>query len=128
MVENCKKKKKKEINLIVKEEQVEIGKENKLNRTKLTYERKKSKVQQEQQTEEGELKNNEEVRAYQPPIPFPQRPQNSKLDEQFAKFLKMFKKLEINIPFAEALAQMPHYAKFMKDILKKKGSWMKIEW
>ena len=27
---------------------------------------------------------------------------------------------EVNIPFAEALAQMPHYAKFMKDILSKK--------
>ena len=32
----------------------------------------------------------------------------------------MLKKLEINIPFAEALAQMPHYAKFMKDIISKK--------
>ena len=32
----------------------------------------------------------------------------------------MFKKIEINIPFAEALAQMPHYAKFMKDILSNK--------
>ena len=32
----------------------------------------------------------------------------------------MFKKIEINIPFAKALAQMPHYAKFMKDTLSKK--------
>ena len=32
----------------------------------------------------------------------------------------MFKKLEINIPFAEALALMPNYDKFMKDILSKK--------
>ena len=32
----------------------------------------------------------------------------------------MFKKIEINIPFVEALAQMPNYAKFMKDILSKK--------
>ena len=32
----------------------------------------------------------------------------------------MFKKIEINIPFSEALTQMPHYAKFMKDILSKK--------
>ena len=31
----------------------------------------------------------------------------------------MFKKLYINIHFAEALAQMPHYAIFMKDILNK---------
>ena len=32
----------------------------------------------------------------------------------------MFKKIEINIPFLEALTQMPHYSKFMKDILSKK--------
>ena len=29
----------------------------------------------------------------------------------------MFKKIKVNIPFLEALTQMPHYAKFMKDIL-----------
>ena len=32
----------------------------------------------------------------------------------------MLKKIEINIPFAEALAHMPNYAKFMKGILSKK--------
>ena len=32
----------------------------------------------------------------------------------------MFKKMEVNIPFSEALIQMPHYAKFMKDILSRK--------
>ena len=35
----------------------------------------------------------------------------------------MFKKIEINIPFSEALTQMPYYAKFMKEILSKK-SWI----
>ena len=66
-----------------------------------------------------EIVQKEEMRAYQPPIPFPQRLKQSKLYNQFAKFLTMFKKLEINIPFAEALAQMPHYAKFMKVIISK---------
>ena len=33
----------------------------------------------------------------------------------------MFKKIEINIPFSEALTQMPHYEKFMHDILSKNG-------
>ena len=32
----------------------------------------------------------------------------------------MFKKIEINIPFCEALTKMPQYAKFMKDILRRK--------
>ena len=39
----------------------------------------------------------------------------------------MFNKIEINIPFAEALAQMPHYAKFMKDILIKKSKFVDEE-
>ena len=34
--------------------------------------------------------------------------------------MNVFKKLEINIPFVEALAQMPNYAKFMKDFICKK--------
>lgn len=32
----------------------------------------------------------------------------------------MFKKIHINIPFAEALEQMPSYVKFLKDIISKK--------
>ena len=32
----------------------------------------------------------------------------------------MFKKLHINIPFVDALDQMPSYMKFMKEILSKK--------
>ena len=62
----------------------------------------------------------EEVRAYQLPITFSQRLKQTKLDNQYAKFLNMFKKMEINIPFVEALVQMSHYAKFMKDIISKK--------
>ena len=34
--------------------------------------------------------------------------------------MDVFKKLHINIPFADALEQMPTYVKFMKDILSKK--------
>ncbi|XP_073120605.1 uncharacterized protein [Henckelia pumila] len=44
----------------------------------------------------------------------------SKLDSQFGKFLEVFKKLNINIPFADALMQMPSYAKFLKEILSNK--------
>ena len=42
------------------------------------------------------------------------------MEERFSRFLDMFKKMEINIPFAKALAHMPNYAKFLKDILSKK--------
>ena len=61
-----------------------------------------------------------EVRVSQAAVPSPQRLQQSKLDSQYARFLNIFKKLDINIPFAEALVQMPYYAKFLKDIINKK--------
>ena len=32
----------------------------------------------------------------------------------------MFKKLEVNIPLVEALAQMPNYVRFMKEIMSNK--------
>ena len=54
------------------------------------------------------------------PVPYPQRLKKHKLDKQFTKFMKVFKKLHINIPFADALEQMPSYVKFMKDILSQK--------
>ena len=47
------------------------------------------------------------------------------MEEKFSKFLDMFKKMEINIPFFEALTQMPNYAKFLKDILSKKKRFYK---
>ena len=60
-----------------------------------------------------------------PVVPFPQRLQKEKMEEQFSRFLDMFKKIEINIPFVEALTQMPNYAKFLKDILIKKRRFSK---
>ena len=57
---------------------------------------------------------------YTPPLPFPQRFRKAKLDEKFSKFLNIFKKLEVNIPFVDALAQMPNYVKFMKAIMSNK--------
>ena len=53
-------------------------------------------------------------------MPFPQTLQKEKREEQFSRFLDIFKKIEINIPFAEVINQMPNYAKFLKEILNKK--------
>ncbi|KAL4391174.1 hypothetical protein AHAS_Ahas03G0218700 [Arachis hypogaea] len=48
-------------------------------------------------------------------------------DSQFSKFLEIFKKIHINIPFAEALEQMSLYAKFLKELMTKKRSWRNDE-
>ena len=42
------------------------------------------------------------------------------MDKEFGRFMDIFKKLHINIPFVEALEQIPGYVKFMKDVLSKK--------
>ena len=57
---------------------------------------------------------------YTATVPFPQRVQKSRIKEQFSKFLDIFKKIEINIPFAKVISQMPIYAKILKEILSKK--------
>ena len=55
-----------------------------------------------------------------PPIPYPQRLKKGKSEKQFLKFLDIFKKLHINIPFMDAQENMPSYVKFMKKILANK--------
>jgi hypothetical protein len=55
-----------------------------------------------------------------PPIPFPQRLAKSKSEGQFKRFAELLKKLHVNIPFIEAIIQMPSYAKFLKEILTNK--------
>ncbi|KAL2541591.1 Uncharacterized protein Adt_02569 [Abeliophyllum distichum] len=75
---------------------------------------------QEKDLDTPHAKATPHVRVYVPPIPFLQRMKKYKLDKQFEKFLEVFKKLLINIPFVDTLAQMPSYAKFMKEILSNK--------
>ncbi|KAI3443836.1 hypothetical protein Pfo_000501 [Paulownia fortunei] len=70
---------------------------------------------------------NFETSKFNVPIPFPQRFQKKKIDSQFAKFLEIFKKIHINIPFADALEQMPNYAKFMKDVMSRKRRLVEFE-
>ena len=53
-------------------------------------------------------------------VPFPLRLAKLNLEAQFNKFVDMFKKICINIPFAEALSQIPLYAKFLKENFSKK--------
>ncbi|XP_021730526.1 uncharacterized protein LOC110697467 [Chenopodium quinoa] len=50
-------------------------------------------------------------------LPFPQRFARSRLDVQFGKFLDVVKSLHVSIPFVDAMKEMPHYSKFLKDLL-----------
>ena len=101
------------------EEVKETGKEDRKNNSEWAAETE-NKMHTKQQGKNCEQKQKEKVQAYTPAIPFPQRLQKAKKKEQFSKFLEIFNKIEINIPFAKAITQMPNYAKFLKDILSKK--------
>ena len=61
-----------------------------------------------------------DIKGSRPAVLFPQKLQKSKIEEQFARFLKTFQKLEISMPFTEVVTQMLLYAKFLKDMLSKK--------
>ncbi|XP_057452372.1 uncharacterized protein LOC130744197 [Lotus japonicus] len=60
-------------------------------------------------------------------IPFPKALVKKNLEKQFFKFLEVFKKLQINIPFSEALEQMPAYSKFMKEILSRRRKLSEVD-
>ncbi|XP_052116499.1 uncharacterized protein LOC127746643 [Arachis duranensis] len=67
------------------------------------------------------------LRPYIPKAPYPQRLRKSENDNQFSRFLEIFKKLQINTPFAKVLEQIPLYAKFLKELMTKKRSWRNDE-
>ncbi|XP_016164815.1 uncharacterized protein LOC107607365 [Arachis ipaensis] len=82
-----------------------------------------SNAKEEAQTRAPNPSEEKEVlRPYVPKAPYPQRLMKNTKDNQFSKFLEIFKRLQINIPFAEALEQMPLYAKFLKELMTKKRS------
>ncbi|XP_039135746.1 uncharacterized protein LOC120273170 [Dioscorea cayenensis subsp. rotundata] len=54
---------------------------------------------------------------YKTVIPYPSRLKQDKDEAQFKKFINIFKQLHINIRIIEALAQMPKYAQFLKELL-----------
>ncbi|XP_076910050.1 uncharacterized protein LOC143567538 [Bidens hawaiensis] len=65
-------------------------------------------------TPESTAQTSEPVRTYVPPIPYLGRLKKQKMEEQYGQFLELFKHLHINLPFLDALNEMPKYAKFLK--------------
>ncbi|RDX63031.1 hypothetical protein CR513_58581, partial [Mucuna pruriens] len=50
------------------------------------------------------------------PLPFPSRTTSARKSESDEELLKMFRKVEINIPLLDAIKQVPKYAKFLKEL------------
>ena len=93
------------------EEKEATGREEEKNMSEKTIDAEKQKLTEQPENSCG-LKQKEQVQAYTPAVPFAQRFQKARREERFSKFLKIFKKIEINIPFVEAINQMSNYEKF----------------
>ncbi|RDY00242.1 hypothetical protein CR513_16599, partial [Mucuna pruriens] len=59
------------------------------------------------------------------PLPFPTWTISPRKPESDEKLLKMFQKVEINIPLLDAIKQIPKYAKFLKELCVHKRKKMK---
>ncbi|XP_006579179.1 uncharacterized protein [Glycine max] len=57
-------------------------------------------------------------------VPYPLVRSRKDKERLLARFLDIFKKLEITMPFGEALQQMPLYAKFLKDMLTRNNKYI----
>lgn len=57
---------------------------------------------------------------YKPPMIFSQRLVKAKVEARYGKFVELLKKIHLNVPFTEALTQIPYNAKFLKEILSNK--------
>ncbi|XP_074297169.1 uncharacterized protein LOC141627862 [Silene latifolia] len=60
-------------------------------------------------------------------VPFLGSLKNTKVEQQFGKFLEVVKNLQVTVPFTELITQVPSHAKFMKNILTRKRSFNEVE-
>ena len=60
-------------------------------------------------------------------VPYPVVPSKKEKDRHWARYLNIFRKLEITVSFGEALQQMPLYSKFLKDMLTRKHKYIHQE-
>ncbi|XP_026428852.1 uncharacterized protein LOC113324777 [Papaver somniferum] len=84
----------------------------------------KTPVVEKEPEHESDSKNSTGVNipapSYVPVTPFPQRLVQQKKGTQYSEMLEMFKRVNINIPFLEAIKKIPAYAKFLKDLCTQK--------
>ncbi|XP_020235005.1 uncharacterized protein LOC109814900 [Cajanus cajan] len=106
--------------------ELESEKEVELNKEAEKNEKNKKEIEKNENKdgdvkEESKKKGKEVVRPLPVKnLPYPHAPSKKDKERLFARFLDIIKRLQIYIPFVEALEQMPSYARFMKELLTKK--------
>jgi hypothetical protein len=59
----------------------------------------------------------DQSKKYVPKAPYPKRLIAPKKSSKYDDILEVFKQVQINIPFLDAIQQVPSYAKFLKDLV-----------
>ncbi|WVZ12841.1 hypothetical protein V8G54_017371 [Vigna mungo] len=77
------------------------------------------KILKEKERDQVEETVKAKEKDYEKPLPYPKAYSRKEREKQFERFMELFKKLEITIPFFEALQQIPSYAKFLKELITK---------
>ncbi|KAL5543182.1 hypothetical protein UlMin_010892 [Ulmus minor] len=82
----------------------------------LEFEKESHKSQPENSKSNDSIKNDNQPLPYVPKAPFPQRLVPKEKGTQYSDILEVFKQVRINIPFLDAIKQVPAYSKFLKDL------------
>ncbi|KAL5560761.1 hypothetical protein UlMin_036972 [Ulmus minor] len=80
------------------------------------FEKESHKSQPENSKSNDSTKNDNQPLSYVPKAPFPQRLVPKEKGTQYSDILEVFKQVHINIPFLDAIKQVPAYSKFLKDL------------
>lgn len=86
-----------------------------------------AKIVPNKKSDNLQVKATDPIITYVPFVPFLRDCKKRKLNEHFAMFLDIFRKLYVNIPLIEAISQILSYAIFFKGILSKKRKLIKFE-
>ncbi|KAH1242387.1 hypothetical protein GmHk_07G019730 [Glycine max] len=110
---------------IKEKEKERIKEEEKEKEKKLKNEKQKEKVVDDEMRRgksEANIEKKKDTTLYEgKEVPYPLVPSRKEKERHLARFLDIFKKLEITLPFGEAIQQIPFYAKLLKGMLTKKN-------
>ena len=88
---------------------------------------KKNKDEEKSRSEKAREERKEKASEEGTEVPYPMVPSKKDKDHHLARFLDIFRKLEMTMPFGETLQQMPLYSKFLKDMLTRKNKYIHQE-
>jgi len=90
-------------------------------------EKENKKIEKDEKNENEEKSRSDKAVNEGKEVPYLVVPSKKEKDRHLARFLDIFRKLEITMPFGEALQQMPLYSKFLKDMLTRKHKYIHQE-